>query len=341
MKYSLNDIFIVPEAVSYVDSRSQCNPYYANGMLPLFTAPMSTVADLSNYELFRVNKIESIIPRSVDFNIRKELCKKVWCAFSLKEFDQITMPSKMREVNNILVVIDIANGHMEKLHKSIKEAKSRYGSKLTIMAGNIANPKAYKLLSLAGADYVRVGIGTGSCCITSSNTAIHYPLGSLISECYEISKDMPNRAKIVADGGIKGFADIIKALALGADYVMCGSIFNRMLESAGDTYDGDIKVNQYDEYIKDLFKSGRFFHKEHYGMSTKRAQMEISGETTKTSEGIEVTQPVEYTMAQWTDNFISYFKSAMSYTSSFGINDFVGNVETIIVSNNSYNAINK
>lgn len=341
MKYSLNDIFVVPSAISYVDTRNECNPFYTDGMLPLFTAPMSSVVDLSNYELFKNNKIESIIPRSVDFKVRKELCKKTWCAFSLNEFEQISRPSNIRDVEHMYIVIDIANGHMERLHKSIREVKSRSGNKIIIMAGNIANPKTYKTLSDAGADYIRVGIGTGSCCITSSNTAIHYPLASLISECYEISKNTSNRAKIVADGGIRGFADIIKALGLGADYVMCGSIFNRMLESAGDTYDMDIKINQYDEYVKELVKSGRFLSKEHYGMSTKRAQIEISGETKKTSEGIEIRQPVEYTMEQWVDNFISYLKSAMSYTSSFVLNDFIGNVETIIVSNNSYNAINK
>ena len=341
MKYSLNDIFVIPEPVSLVDSRRECRPFHKNGMLPLFTAPMSTVVDLKNYQIFKDNKIEAIIPRSIDFKIRQELCKDVWCAFSLNEFDEITIPSKMPKGDKLYIVIDIANGHMTKLHKTIDSAKKRYGNRICIMAGNIANPETYRILSEAGADYVRLGIGTGSCCITSSNTAIHYPLGSLITECRELSMKLNNPAKIVADGGIKGFADIIKCLALGADYVMCGSVFNKMLESAGDTYDLDIKINQYSDTVKELFKSGRTFHKEHYGMSTKRAQIEISGETTKTSEGIERIQTVEYTIGQWVDNFISYFKSAMSYTSSFDIEDFIGNVETITVSSNSYHAINK
>ena len=77
MKYSLNDIFVIPESVSLVDSRSECRPFHTNGMLPLFTAPMSSVVDLYNYQIFKNNKINAIIPRSIDFEIRRKLCMKI------------------------------------------------------------------------------------------------------------------------------------------------------------------------------------------------------------------------------------------------------------------------
>jgi IMP dehydrogenase/GMP reductase len=231
---------------------------------------------------------------------------------------------------------------MLKLHNLIREAKDKYGDKLKIMAGNIANPEGYRLLSEAGADYIRVGIGTGSVCITSSNTAIHYPMASLIKECYEVSLQLKSQAYIIADGGIKGYGDIEKALALGADYVMCGSIFNRMLESAGNTINSDgLMLNQYEESTLGRFKRGQTLYKSHYGMSTKRAQKEIGSKELKTSEGIEKTQKVEYTMNQWTKNCVHYLKSAMSYTGSRELYDFIGNVDTIIVSNNSYDSVNK
>lgn len=181
-----------------------------------------------------------------------------------------------------------------------------------------------------------------SACITSSNTAIHYPMASLIKECYEVSLQLKNQAYIIADGGIKGHGDIEKALALGADYVMCGSIFNRMLESAGDTTNSDgLILDQYAERTLDRFKRGQTMYKSHYGMSTKRAQKEIGSEELKTSEGIEKTQKVEYTMNQWTKNCVHYLKSAMSYTGSRELYDFIANVDTIIVSNNSYDSVNK
>ena len=79
-------------------------------------------------------------------------------------------------------------------------------------------------------------------CITSSNTAIHYPMGTLIDECYKHKKYYLNYTykdicpKIIADGGIRNYDHVIKALALGADYVMIGSLFAQCLESAGDKY---------------------------------------------------------------------------------------------------------
>ena len=71
-------------------------------------------------------------------------------------------------------------------------------------------------------------------CTTSANASIHYPMASLIYECNRIKQDNAYDCKIVADGGFKNFADIIKALALGADYVMLGGILNKCLES--DSY---------------------------------------------------------------------------------------------------------
>lgn len=345
MKYTLNDIFIVPAPLSDINSRSECNPYHENGVLPLFTAPMSSVVDQNNYKLFIENNITPIIPRTVDFSNRKELLlNEIWCAVSIDEFDEvIKMVTIIDKNKKIFVLIDVANGHMKKLHNKIRYAKSIHGDNLIIMAGNIANPETYRLLSEAGADYVRVGIGTGSVCITTSNTSIHYPMASLIKECYEISTAIKNPAYIIADGGIKGYSHIIKSLALGADYVMCGSVFNRMLESAGETIctNNYTLIDQYSEDTLNRFKDGERFLKLHYGMSTKKAQKELGNDIIKTSEGIEKTQNVEYTMPQWTENFKDYLKSAMSYTSAHELYDFIGMAETIVVSNNSYNSINK
>ena len=96
-------------------------------------------------------------------------------------------------------------------------------------------------------------------CITTSNVSIHYPQASLINECYKIkqkySSDRDFLPKIVADGGIRNYDHVIKALALGADYVMIGSLFAQCIESAGIKYMGmsnnsPMKFN-YDAYVED------------------------------------------------------------------------------------------
>lgn len=336
MKYSLNDISIVPASISIINSRSECCPFYENGMLPLFTAPMSSVVDLNNYKLFKQNKINPIIPRTISFDERIKLSNNTWCAFSLDEFIMITNSYKKTE--KLYLLIDIANGNMIKLHDSIRKAKELHGDTFIIMAGNIANPETYSLLSDAGADYVRLSVGTGSVCATASKSGIFFPMASLIKESFELSLHLDNPAKIIADGGIKNTDDIVKCLALGADYVMCGNIFNKMLESAGKTFfeNGEI-YNQFDG--DNILEECKLF-KEYYGMSTKRAQQEMGKNKFKVSEGIEKIQSVEYTMEEWSIDFIGYLKSAMSYTSSYELSDFIGNVRTIVISQNSYNSIN-
>jgi len=344
VKYGLKDISIVPASVSNINSRSECNPYDSSGFLPLFTAPMSSVVDLNNYKLFIENKINPIIPRNIDLEIRKKMCSETWCAFSLKEFYDMCLYCEF-ENGKHYVLVDIANGNIPDLRNTITKAKRTYGDNLQIMAGNIANPKTYVELSNAGADYIRCGIGGGAGCITSSNLGVNFPLGSLISECYEASLQLKSPAKIVADGGIKGYSDAIKCLSLGANSVMCGSVFNKMLESAGETIinvGGTYEIaNQYSKTILKSFKSDIGIKKTFYGMSTKKAQKELGNKKLKTSEGVERIQEVEYTMSQWTENFTDYLKSAMSYTSSKTLDDFIGEVQTIIISESAQNAINK
>ena len=75
MLLSFNDICLVPSVISEIEHRSECSPYLDNGMLPLFTAPMTSVIDENNWKIFKENKINTIIPRSVDINYTIYLCR--------------------------------------------------------------------------------------------------------------------------------------------------------------------------------------------------------------------------------------------------------------------------
>jgi hypothetical protein len=211
------------------------------------------------------------------------------------------------------------------------------------MVGNIAHPGTYQTLAYAGANYVRFGVGSGSVCTSSANTSIHYPMASLIDECNIIRETEGIDAKIVADGGFKNFDEIIKALGLGADLVMCGSLFNKALESAGRTQvkGSNCVVDQYSDEVKRSFKSGLELTKEYYGMSTKRAQKEMGHELLKTSEGIAKINPVCYTIDQWTENFSHYLKSAMSYTGKRTLEDFIGGVDFQVITPQAFQAFIK
>lgn len=323
-KFDFNDISLVPETLSSISSRSEVNYLHSDMTLPLFTAPMDTVLDRQNYIHFKKAGLNICLPRG----------ESVWdtdCfeSYSLEDFEVFMKAYEIKYYDKnkkIRILIDIANGHMLKLYKLVNRFyELKYSDSHVLMIGNIANPNTYEVYAKLGVDFVRVGIGGGSACLTSANTGVHYPMASLIHECFTIKKQNNYKTKIVADGGFRNFDEIIKALALGADYVMIGGILNKMLESCSDVklfkfFELSPKIASlvWDEYSflrKHMYKSFR-------GMSTKEVQKSWNKKKLTTSEGIVKYNKVEYKLQKWVDNFIDYLKSAMSYTGSRSLDDF-------------------
>ena len=95
LKYSYDDLTIMPAVRSTVNSRRDVNPFKHSDktnseVLPIFTAPMSSVVDLYNLDMWYNNHITPIIPRNFDYKIRIEYLKKgYWCAFGLSELEEI------------------------------------------------------------------------------------------------------------------------------------------------------------------------------------------------------------------------------------------------------------
>ena len=332
--YSYNDIMIRPARASYIEHRGECNVYKENGNLPIFTAPMSSIVDEFNYHLFESNKINAILPRNIDITVRYEnSCYGGWSAYSLHEFRECFCNEDNKLNSPAKALIDIANGHMILMYDYVMKAKQIHGDNIIVMVGNIANPETYKVAYNAGVDYIRLGIGSGSGCITSSNTSIHYPMASLINDVFQVKQSLQLIADstgkklpyIIADGGIRNYSDVIKALALGADYVMVGSLFASMYESCAKT----VKV--------DGIKC-----KEFYGMASKQGQIAISGKKTKTAEGITKYLPITTHLNTWVENMESYLRSAMSYTNVRDMEHFCPEyVDCIVISKNTQESVNK
>lgn len=352
--YSYNDLTIVPAKITNINSRSDCNPYYGD-MLPIFTAPMSSVVNVTNLELFINSGITPIVPRNIDYNIRKSLALQgYWIALSLNEFKDMCI-NNMNEFAEecCSVCIDVANGHMNLVYEYCESAKKiakQYNCQLKIMVGNIANPETIRILNEYNkneliVDYIRCGIGGGSGCITSSNTAVHYPMASLIEECSKYAISKRDRIKIIADGGIRNYSDVIKALGLGADYVMIGSVLSGCVESAAEKsiidYSGNRVTLNNNQEAMTLYNKGIQIYSKFYGMASAQGQIDIQGKKTKTSEGIMKYIPVNNTLYKWSENMADYLRSAMSYCNCRYLDEFIGKCDFIINSNNAINAVNK
>jgi GMP reductase len=337
-KFDLDDIAIVPAVVSNISSRSECNTDTRFGnlhKLPLMASPMDTVVCRDNLQRYINEGIIPCMPRGQKSsnNINRI---SYFQAFGLSEiefqlYSDDTDKDYFYKYPNVL--IDIANGHMQKLVDIVKEIKSKFPD-INLMVGNVAHPLTYKSLALAGADYVRCSIGTGAGCTTAANVAINYPMGSLIHECRIIKEESGLTAKIVADGGTRDYADIIKALALGADYIMIGSIFNKSMESAGfnylKTFLGKIRIKNYD-FARLMWKWGFPIYKKYRGMSTKSVQRSWGRTRLVTAEGITKYQKVGYTLHQWVENFDDYLSSNMSYSGDRNLEDFIGKADWVFI----------
>jgi len=128
-------------------------------------------------------------------------------------------------------------------------------------------------------------------------------------------------------------------LALGADYVMIGSLFSKALESAAPLYWKGIRLNS--SLGNKMLKMGFNVKKQFRGMSTKGAQKALGNKILKTSEGVTRYYDVEYTVSQWVENFESYLRSAMSYSNANSLGNFIGKADIAHVSQNAFNRFSK
>ena len=130
-----------------------------------------------------------------------------------------------------VLTIDSAHGHSKNIIEMVKQIHFCYPS-LPLIAGNIVTKEAARDLIEAGASAVKVGIGPGSICTTRVVSGVGSPQASAVDEVSSYCRD--KGICVIADGGIKYSGDIVKALAIGADSVMLGSLLAGTIESPGE-----------------------------------------------------------------------------------------------------------
>ena len=209
--------------------------------LPIFTSPMESIIDKSVIQTYVGAGIRPVLPLTETVEDRLELCKWIFCSFTIGEVQKYFLNNKqMRNVNaQFRLCIDAGNGHDRNLLALCGNLKQIYGAQVILMVGNVGCYEVYTDYSRAGIDYMRVGISSGSL-VDRETYGFHYPMGSLLEGLKTYKKTsgigLPKQVKIVADGGIRCMSDIIKCLALGADYVMIGREFAKIIEAGGIIY---------------------------------------------------------------------------------------------------------
>jgi IMP dehydrogenase len=146
--------------------------------------------------------------------------------------DFLERTETLLEAGADVIVVDIAHGHSDNAINAVKMIKRAFPN-CELIAGNVATGNGSKDLIRAGVDAVKVGVGSGSICITRVITGSGVPQVTAVVDSAKVTKDYD--IPIISDGGIRTSGDATKALAAGASSVMVGSLFGGTDESPGKT----------------------------------------------------------------------------------------------------------
>lgn len=318
---SFDDVLISPQ-YSGIESRKEVDissildekrGYRLN--LPIIASPMDTISETEMVVAMAEAGGLAIVHR---FNTIKKQCeilnlakvrllahkeRKLLTAAAIGVSDDDYKERADTLVKNTLVdilCVDVAHGHHVLVERTIKYLKDTHPH-IHIMAGNIATHEGCRDLTMWGADSIRIGIGGGSACETRTRTASGMPTLQSILDCHLINN---LKVPLIADGGIRNSGDIVKSLAAGANFVMCGSLLSATEQTPGDI----VHVN------------GNSF-KAYKGMASKSTQIEWRGYYSS-NEGVATMVPYKGSVYEILSDLKLGITSGLSYSGCNNIEDF-------------------
>jgi len=315
-----DDISIIPD-YSSIESRSLCDTSTKLGHfdlnVPLVSSPMDTITGVNMCiqlarlggigVLHRFQTIEEQV--GMCYDIEAEVREQYLAAIGVGHKGKDRVDSLISYTNVKGVCIDVAHGDHNLVLDMIDYIKKEFED-MHIMAGNIVTKESAQRLTEAGADSLRVGIGNGSMCETRIRAGVGVPQATALNDIYNYTNSLDIESPyIVADGGCKTVGDIPKAIALGADAVMIGSLFAGTKETPGSIS----KMGQW---------PNEQLYKKYQGSASIDSKI-ARGEETKNVEGNSKITPYKGKVIRIVNDIQDGLKSAMSYVGAETIPHFM------------------
>lgn len=223
-----------------------------------------------------------------------------------------------------ILVIDSSEGYSEWQSATIKWIRDKYGDSVKVGAGNVVDAEGFRFLADCGADFVKIGIGGGSICITREQKGIGRGQASAVIDVAkardEYYKETGVYIPICSDGGIVYDYHMTLALAMGADFIMLGRYFARFDESPS----AKLMVNG--NYVK-----------EYWGEGSARARnwqrYDLGGDSKlKFEEGVDSYVPYAGSLHDNVQMSLGKVKSTMCNCGALNIPDFQKKAKLTLVS---------
>jgi len=223
-----------------------------------------------------------------------------------------------------ILCIDSSDGFSQWQEDVIKFVRGKYGDKVKIGAGNIVDSRGFEFLVKAGADFVKLGVGGGSICITREQKGIGRGQASALLEVVETRNKHFEKTGVYiplcSDGGVAFDNHAIIALAMGADFLMMGRNFARYKESPSKIV--TINGKQYKEYWGE--GSARAQNWQRYGKE--------GGKGLVFEEGVDSYTDYAGPLADGLTKTLSKIKATMCNCGSLTLAEFTKNAILTVVS---------
>lgn len=226
-----------------------------------------------------------------------------------------------------VLCIDSSDGYSEWQAETLKWIKKQYGGKVLVGAGNIVDEEGFRYLVEAGADFIKVGIGGGSICITREQKGIGRGQATALMDVAKVRDEYMKKTgiyiPICSDGGLVHDYHMVLALAMGADFLMMGRYFAR-----------------FDESPTKKLKIGNNYVKEYWGEGSNRAQnwqrYDMGGtESLKFEEGVDSYVPYAGKMKDNLRITLGKIKATMCSCGAISIDELQQNAKITLVSSTS------